>query len=147
MNQHASDSLFTLFGAIAVAVWPGADALLRLPLLGIPIAALVAAMLGSGFSYLQRRGATVDTAPARMLGIASDAFLGGWLAVGLANIPHLEAYGLKAIPIEAIAGLSAFLMQAIRQRAGDYFERLFQAALNMWASLFGRGKSRGEEAP
>lgn len=146
-NPYAMDTTATLVAAAAVAVWPGAAALLDLPLLGIPLLALTSALLGAGFSYLGRSTQAVDTASARMIGIATDAFLGGWIAVGLFYVPQMEGYGFKAIPIEAVAGLSAYLMQVTRKRAGDYFERLFQTGLNVWAGLFTRGKRSGEDAP
>lgn len=147
LNSYAVDTTFTLIAAATVAVWPGASALLNLPLLGIPLMALTAALLGAGFSYLGRSAQPVETASARMIGIATDAFLGGWIAVGLYYVPQLEGYGFKAIPIEAVAGICAYLMQVTRKRAGDYFERMFQATLNVWAGLFTRGKRSGEDAP
>ena len=116
-------------------------------MLGIPVAALTAAMLGSGFSYLKRKGQDVEGVPLRLLGIAADAFIGGWIAVALTHIPQLSPYGMNAIPVEAVAGLAAFLMQVVRIKAADYFERTFQAGLNAWVAVFTRGKSRNEDTP
>lgn len=146
-HNPITDALLSFAVAMTVPLWPGMDALARYPVLGIPVAALTAAMLGSGFSYLQRKGQDVDAVPFRLLGIAADAFIGGWIAVALPHIPQLVAYGVNAIPVEAVAGLGAFLMQVVRKRVGDYFERAFQAGLNAWISVFTRGKSRGEDTP
>jgi len=147
MSSQAADASVSFLGAMALTMWPGMNALAAYPVLGIPVAALAAAMLGSGFSYLQRRGQDVDTIPFRLFGIAADAFIGGWIAVSLPHIPQLAAYGVTAIPIEAAAGLLAFLMQVVRKKVGDYFERAFQAGLNAWIGLFNRGKTRGEDTP
>jgi hypothetical protein len=148
MNHHAiPDALLTLALAVTVPLWPGIDAFSRYPVLGIPVAALTAAMLGSGFSYLKRKGQDVEAVPLRLLGIAADAFIGGWIAVALTHIPQLSPYGMNAIPVEAVAGLAAFLMQVVRIKAADYFERIFQAGLNAWVAVFTRGKSRNEDTP
>jgi hypothetical protein len=146
-NTYLADVLFAITGAIAVVIWPGAAALLSLPLMGIPLAVLVAAMLGAAFSYMGRKGELASDTPARLLGIATDAFLGGWVAVLLLNVPQLEAFGFKAFPVEAVAGIAAYMMRVTRRKFGEYFERLFQAALNVWAGMFGRGKNRGEDTP
>ncbi len=147
--SHATltDTLMTFLGAAVLVAWPGVDALARFPVLGIPIAALAAAMLGSGFSYVRRKAPDVEAIPLRLFGIAADAFIGGWIAVVLFHATVLEPYGSKAIPIEAIAGLCAFLMQVARQKAGGYFERAFQAVLNAWVGFTTRGKPSREESP
>lgn len=149
MNLDTSpmDICCTLIAAAAVAVWPGAAGLLQLPLLGIPLVGLASALLGSGFSHLTGRRRATDEVATPLLGIISDAFLGGWIAVVLYNVPQVEGYGFKAIPIEVVAGLAAYLMRVTRQKAGGYFERAFQAGLNVWAGVFNRGKRNGDHVP
>ena len=148
MNQHhVLDAILSFAVAMTVPFWPGIDALARYPVLGIPVAALAAAMLGSGGSYLQRQAQDVELVPLRLFGIAVDAFLGGWIAVSLLKFKPLFDYGVHDFPVEALAGVIAFLMQALRKRAGDWSERIFQAGLKAWISWFSRGKSRGEDTP
>jgi hypothetical protein len=142
-----ADAAWSLMGAVIISTWPGIDAMVKFPILGIPIAALAAAMLGSGFSYLSRKGQDVEAIPLRLFGIAADAFLGGWIAVALFHATPMAQYGVQAMPIEAIAGLCAFLMQVTRQKTAHYFERVFQAGLNAWVGLTTRGKTDGEAPP
>lgn len=108
--------------------------------LGIPLGALAAALLGAGFSYLPRGPHPTEQVPLRLLGVLMDAFLGGWCAVALVNIPYSAGFigSWEAAPV-VLAGLLAFVMQAVRVRAGGYVERAFQALLNAAVSRFGKG--------
>ena len=142
LPDYAIDAGVTIIAAIIATTWPPSmDAIAALPVLGIPLAALSAAMLGSGFSYLRRSGQDVEAAPLRLLGISADAFLGGWIAVSAIHATPLHQYGIQAVPIEAIAGLLAFVMQVIRKNTMTYFDRAFQTVLNAVVGIFTRGKS------
>lgn len=108
--------------------------------LGIPLGALAAALLGAGFSYLPRGAQPNEQVPLRLLGVLVDAFLGGWLAVFLVHVPYTaNLIGTWDAATVVLAGLLAFIMQAVRVRAGGYFERAFQALLNAFVARFGKG--------
>lgn len=138
-----------LMAVIATAWPPSLTLIAAFPVLGIPLAALAAAMIGSGYSYLRQPGQQVETVPLRLFGISMDAFLAGWVAVTLFHVTPLNEYGIQAIPIEAIAGLLAFCMQLIRKHFMHYFDRAFQAILNGVIAMLPRGKSTNDpgEAP
>ena len=105
--------------------------------LGIPLAALTAALLGAGFSYMPKPAQPLDKIPLALLGILMDAFLGGWIAVALVHIPYTARFiGSWEAAVVVLAGLLAFCMQAIRLKAAGYFDRAFQGALNAVVGFF-----------
>ena len=114
--------------------------------LGIPLAALTAALLGAGFSYMPKPAQPIDKVPLRLLGIVMDAFLGGWIAVALVHIPYTARFiGTWDSATVVLAGLLAFAMQAIRLKAAGYFDRAFQGGLNALVGFFTKDKGTGAE--
>lgn len=109
--------------------------------LGIPLVALAAALLGAGFSYLPKPAQPDEKVPLRLLGVVMDAFLGGWIAVALVHIPFTAHYiGSWESATIVIAALLAFAMQTIRLKAAVYFDQAFQAVLTAVVARFGKGK-------
>lgn len=125
-----------------VATAAGASVGAAFAVLGIPLGALAAALLGAGFSYLPRGAAPHDKVPLRVLGVIADAFIGGWVAVALVHVPYTASHigAWDSAPV-VFAGLLGFLMQAIRMKTAGYFERAFQTGLNVAAGFLGKGKS------
>lgn len=133
MNDPTGSSQAALAGAVGGAAFV---------VLGIPLVGLVAALLGACFSSFAKAAVPREQVPMRMFGVLMDAFIGGWLAVALCSIPFTAKYiGTWDSAQVVLAGLCAYLMQAIRLKTSDYFERAFQAALNAVVGFFARGKS------
>lgn len=123
---------------VLAAVGPEHLPLVKYPILGVPLAALGAGLLGSAASYLKRTGQSVEAIPLRLLGILMDAFIGSWIAMIIFHAKPLAEYGVTSMPIEALAGLTASLVQFIRTNAASYFDRAFQAWLTVLVSWFGK---------
>jgi hypothetical protein len=119
----------------------GAAAGAAFVVLGIPLVALTAALLGAGFSYLPKPAQPNEVIPLRLIGVVVDAFIGGWVAVMVVNVPYTAHYiGAWDSATVVLAGLLAFVMQTVRLKSASYFDRAFQAGLNAIVAFFGKGK-------
>jgi hypothetical protein len=105
--------------------------------LGIPAGVLAAAVLGATISHLPKDGQVETKIPARVLGIVSDTFIGGWLAVAILQFTPLESYGVHNIPAPAVGALCALLVQWGRANVAGLFERAFAAGLAAFNRRFG----------
>jgi TctA family transporter len=117
----------------------GASGAAAMLVLGIPLGALIAALLGAGLAYVARGREPDEQIPARLLGILMDAFIGGWIAVALVRLIPLHRYGIDAIPLEAIAGLIALFWRGLRIWIPSKADQAFTAVLDTWF----RGRSGG----
>lgn len=109
-------------------------------ILGIPAAVLCAAVVGSIISHLPRDGQPETKIPARVMAVVSDTFIGGWLAVAALQLTFLEPYGVHNIPAPAVGALCALLVQWLRTKIADYFERAFVVAMDALKLRFGGKK-------
>lgn len=117
----------------------GASSAAAMLVLGIPLGALAAALIGAGLSYVARPREPDQVIPARLLGILSDAMIGGWLAVALIHFTLLHRYGVDMIPVEAIAGLLAIFWRALRLWIPKKADQAFDAFLGFWTRRRGGG--------
>lgn len=116
----------------AAASAAGASGAAAMLVLGIPLGALAAALIGAGFAFIARSREPDELIPARLLGILSDALIGGWLAVALIRITPLHRFGIDAIPVEAIAGLLAIFWRGLRMWIPIKADQAFTAFLAFW---------------
>lgn len=116
----------------AAASAAGASGAAALLVLGIPLGALAAALIGAGFSFIARPREPDQYIPVRLLGILADALIGGWLAVALVRITPLHQYGIDGIPLEAIAGLLAIFWRGLRIWIPKKADQAFDAFLGLW---------------
>jgi hypothetical protein len=117
----------------------GASGAAAMLVLGVPLGALIAALLGAGLAYVARGREPDDQIPARLLGILMAAFNGGGIAVALVRLVPLHRYGIDAIPLEAIAGLLALFWRGLRVWIPSKADKAFDAFLDLWS----RGRSGG----
>lgn len=115
-----------------LAAASGAATGATLLVLGIPLEALLAALIGAALSYVARPPIAHTKIPVRLLGILSDALIGGWLFVILARLTPLHRFGVDEIPIAAGAGLLALLWRVLRVWLPERIDRVVDAVLAYW---------------
>jgi hypothetical protein len=125
--------------AAVAASAAGASSAAAMLVLGVPLGALIAALIGASLAYVARGREPDEVIPVRMLGILMDAFVGGWIAVALVRLTPLHRYGIDAIPLEAIAGLLALFWRGLRSWIPSKVDQAFGAFLDYWT----RGRSGG----
>lgn len=108
-----------------------------LVVLGVPIMALAAAMVGAAISHIPRGGQPSRAIPKRIVGIVADAFIGGWLAVFLLKLKPLAEYGIHEVPLPVAAGLCALLVQLLRTKGVTYLDTVVQALVDVFKRRFG----------
>lgn len=123
----------------AAANAAGASGAAAMLVLGVPLGALIAALIGAGLAYVARGSEPDEAIPARILGILMDAFIGSWIAVALVRLTPLHRFGIDAIPLEAIAGLLALFWRGLRSWIPSKADQAFTAFLDFWS----RGRSGG----
>jgi hypothetical protein len=123
----------------AAAGAAGASGAAAFLVLGIPLGALAAALLGAGLAFVVGPREHDDMIPVRLLGILMVALISGWLAVALVQITTLHRYGIDAIPVEAIAGLLAIFWRGLRAWIPPKVDQAFTAFLSFWT----RGRDGG----
>ncbi|WP_394539882.1 hypothetical protein PRJ39_04585 [Lysobacter enzymogenes] len=139
MSSSSVSSAAALVSQLAAAT--GAATSATLLVLGIPLEALLAALVGAALSYVARPPVVHTQIPVRLLGIVSDALIGGWLFVIVAKLTPLHRFGVDDIPIEAGAGLLALLWRVLRVWLPARIDRAFDAFLAMWT----RGSDRNDD--
>lgn len=130
MSDPSSQTVAALASQVAAA--SGAATGATLLVLGIPLEALLAALTGAALSYVARPAVPHSKIPVRLLGIVSDALIGGWLFVIAAKLTPLHRFGVNDIPIEAGAGLLALLWRVLRVWLPAKLDRVFDAVLAFW---------------
>jgi hypothetical protein len=136
----ASNLAGAAVNAAASAASGATVGLATMMVLGIPMGALAAALIGGGLAYVAREREPDELIPARLLGILSDALIGGWFAVALVKLTVLHRFGIDAIPLEAIAGLLAIFWRQLRLWIPEKANEAFAAFLSWWG---GRGRTGG----
>lgn len=142
MSDPSTQTAAALVSQVAAA--SGAATGATLLVLGIPLEALLAALIGAALSYVARPAVSHSKIPIRLLGIVSDALIGGWLFVILVKLTPLHRFGVGDIPIEAGAGLLALLWRVLRVWLPAKLDRAFDAVLAFWTQ--GRGQD-GDGGP
>lgn len=136
MSGPSTQTATALASQLAAA--SGAATGATLLVLGIPLEALLAALIGAALSYVARPAVSHSKIPVRLLGIVSDALIGGWLFVILVKLTPLHRFGVGDIPIEAGAGLLALLWRVLRVWLPAKLDQAFDAVLAFWTQ--GRGQ-------
>lgn len=131
MSGPSTQTAAALVSQAAAAT--GAATSATLLVLGIPLEALLAALIGAALSYVARPAVSHSKVPMRLLGIVSDALIGGWLFVILVKLTPLHRFGLAEIPIEAGAGLLALLWRVLRVWLPAKLDQAFDALLAFWS--------------
>ncbi|MGO1073593.1 hypothetical protein [Lysobacter sp. CA199] len=130
MSDPSTQTAAALASQVAAA--SGAATGATLLVLGIPLEALLAALIGAALSYVARPAVSHSKIPVRLLGIVSDALIGGWLFVIVVKLTPLHRFGVDDIPIEAGAGLLALLWRVLRVWLPAKLDRAFDALLAFW---------------
>lgn len=130
MSGPSTQTAAALASQIAAASGVATGATLLV--LGIPLEALLAALIGAALSYVARPAVSHSKIPVRLLGIVSDALIGGWLFVIVVKLTPLHRFGVDNIPIEAGAGLLALLWRVLRVWLPAKLDRAFDAVLAFW---------------
>lgn len=111
----------------------GASSAAAMLVLGIPLYALAAALLGASLAYVVRERVADEVIPVRLLGILADAFIGGWFAVALVKVTLLHRYGIDSIPLEALAGLIALFWRGLRLWIPTKADQAWEVFLGLWS--------------
>ncbi|MEI2453841.1 hypothetical protein [Lysobacter firmicutimachus] len=143
MSGRSTQTAAALTSQVAAA--SGAATGATLLVLGIPLEALLAALIGAALSYVARPAVSHSKIPVRLLGIVSDALIGGWLFVIVVKLTPLHRFGVAEIPIEAGAGLLALLWRVLRVWLPAKLDRAFDAVLAFWTRDRGQDGEGGSQ--
>ncbi|MGO1000743.1 hypothetical protein [Lysobacter sp. CA196] len=130
MSSASTQTVSALTSQVAAA--SGAATGATLLVLGIPLEALLAALIGAALSYVARPPIAHTQIPVRLLGIVSDALIGGWLFVIIGRLTPLHRFGVDEIPVEAGAGLLALLWRVLRVWLPPKLDQATDAFLTFW---------------
>lgn len=139
----AVDPVSTKVTVASMAASAAGAAIVGLPfsILGVPAWGLLAGLVGAFCSYLPRHAVDTRDVPMRMLGVGSDAIIGGWLAVFLAHLTPLESFGIHAMPIEILCGLGGFTLHWLRKHFGPMVQQFVGEMIRAVAAMVA-GRSR-----
>lgn len=127
-------------GAMAVTVAPHDLSIWAIAVLGIPLAVLAASLGGAAMRHLREPRQPDQKIPARVLGIVTDGFIGGWFAMLLIGLPSTAGYIGTTLRPEVVGAVCALLVQFARENGKAYFDQVFTAVV----SWFTRRRAGGD---
>lgn len=127
-------------GAVAVKVAPHDLSMWSIAVLGIPLAVLAASLGGAAVRQLREPSQPDQKIPARVVGIVTDGFIGGWIAMLLIGLPATAGYIGVSLRPEVVGAVCALLVQFARDYGKSYFDQVFTAIV----SWFTRKRAGGD---
>lgn len=120
-----------LISAAAAGPLPDADGIWAIPVMGITLSVLATGLFASTLRHLGEPAPPDTKIPGKVLGIVTDGFTGGWLAMFLTTAPATREH-LGGVPPQVVAAVLALAAQWVRDNAPRYINEAWQTIRSWW---------------